>query len=147
LSERFRVTGVDISHEQIALARERVPVAEFLQGDMVALDAVCPPASFDAVTCFYALIHVPREHHARVLENYYRVLKPSGYMLLITGNGNLIDDVDNFFGAEMYWSHFDRATSLQMIRDAGFEIIWDKVVADRPPGSHVLALAGKVKAG
>ncbi len=64
-------------------------------------------------------------------------------MLIITGNGDLPNDVDTFFGAEMYWSHFDRATSLRMIRDAGFEIIWDKVVSDRPSGSHVLALARK----
>lgn len=66
-----------------------------------------------------------------------------GYLLLITGNADLTD-VDDFFGAEMYWSHFDRATSLQMIRDAGFEIVWDQVVADRPSGSHVLALAQKI---
>ncbi|MDE3090804.1 MAG: class I SAM-dependent methyltransferase [Chloroflexota bacterium] len=139
LSERFRVTGVDISAEQIHLARERAPGATFRQQDMVALDV--PPTSFDAITCFYALIHVPRDQHARVLANFYRALRPIGYLLLITGNADLPDDVGDFFGAEMYWSHFDRATSLEMIRSAGFEITWDKVVSDRPSGSHVLALA------
>jgi SAM-dependent methyltransferase len=108
---------------------------------MCSLDV--PPKSFDAVTCFYALIHVPRNQHARVLANFHRALKPGGYLFLIAGNGDLDDSIDDFFGAEMYWSHFDRATSLQMIRDAGFEIIWDKVVSDRPSGSHVLALARK----
>ncbi len=142
LGERFRVTGVDISAEQVALARQRVPRAIFQQQDMTALDL--PPHTFDAVTCFYSLIHVPRDQHARVLANFNRVLKPRGYLLVITGNGDLNDDVDNFFGAEMYWSHFDRATSLEMIREAGFEILWDKIVADRPSGSHVLALARKI---
>jgi SAM-dependent methyltransferase len=141
LSERFRVTGVDLSAEQIALARQHVPHATFFQQDMLALDV--PPQSFDAVTCFYALIHVPRDKHALALANMNRALKIGGYLLLITGNGDLDDDVDEFFGAEMYWSHFNREVSLQMIRDAGFEIIWDKVVADRPSGSHVLALAQK----
>jgi hypothetical protein len=28
-----------------------------------------------------------------------------------------------------------------MIRDAGFEILGNKIVSDRPSGSHVLALA------
>ncbi len=139
LSQRFHVTGVDLSAEQLALARERVPGVTFLQQDMTALDV--PPQSFDAITCFYALIHVPREQHAQVLLGFYRALKPGGYLLLITGNGDLKDDVADFFGAEMYWSHFDRATSLQMVREAGFEIIWDKVVSDRPSGSHVLVLA------
>jgi len=141
LSERFRVTGMDVSAEQIALARARVPRATFFQQDMLALDV--PPCSFDAVTCFYALIHVPRDQHALALVNMNRALKPGGCLLLITGNGDLDDDVDEFFGAEMYWSHFNREVSLQMIRDAGFEIIWDKVVAYRPSGSHVLALAQK----
>jgi ubiquinone/menaquinone biosynthesis C-methylase UbiE len=141
LAERSRVTGVDLSAEQLALARARVPRAAFLRQDMTALDV--PARSFDAVTCFHALIHVPRDQHAGMLANFYRTLKPVGYLLIITGNGDLPNDVDTFFGAEMYWSHFDRATSLQMIRDAGFEIIWNKVVSDRPSGSHVLALARK----
>ncbi len=141
LSERFHVTGVDISAEQLALARTRVPRATFLRQDMTKLDV--PPNSFDAITCFYSLIHVPREHHAHVLANFYRALKTDGLLLLITGNGNLQDDVDDYFGEKMYWSHFDRETSLQMVRDAGFEIIWNKIVADRPSGSHTLALAQK----
>ncbi len=142
LSERFHVTGVDISNEQLRLARQNVLRATFLQQDMTSLDV--PPESFDAITCFYALIHVPRDRHARVLANLSRALKRGGYLLLITGNEDLDDDVDEFFGAPMYWSHFDRATSLRMIRDAGFEIVWDKVVSDRPSGAHVLALARKI---
>ncbi|MBI3741645.1 MAG: class I SAM-dependent methyltransferase [Chloroflexi bacterium] len=143
LSEKFRATGVDISAAQIALARQHVPRATFFQQDMLALDSFCAPQSFDAITCFYSLIHVPRDQHARVLGHFNRVLKARGYLLLITGNGDLNDDIDDFFGATMYWSHFARATSLQIIRDAGFEILWDKIVADRPSGSHVLAFARK----
>lgn len=142
LSEKFRVTGIDISSEQVNLARQHVSNATFLQQDMISLHV--PPNSFDAITCFYALIHVPRNQHARVLENFHRALKPNGLLLLITGNGDLPNDLSDFFGAEMYWSHFDRETSLQMIRDAGFEILWDKVVSDRPSGAHVLALARKI---
>lgn len=61
LSERFRVTGIDISEEQLNLARGNVPRAMFLRQDMVAQNALCAPQSFDAITCFYALIHVPRD--------------------------------------------------------------------------------------
>ena len=141
LSERFNVTGIDISEQQIILARQHVSRATFFKQDMLELDV--PPQSFDAVTCFYSLIHVPRGKHALALANMHCALKVGGYLLIITGNGNLIDDVDTFFGKEMYWSHFDCATSLQMIREAGFQVIWDKVVSDRPSGSHVLVLAQK----
>ena len=141
LAERFRATGVDLSEEQLKLARQNVPSATFLRQNMIDLD--CGAQMFDALTCIYALIHVPREQHTRVLVNFNRALKAGGYMLIITGNKDLLDDVDDFFDAEMYWSHFDRATSVQMIRDAGFEIVWDKVVSDRPSGSHTLVLARK----
>lgn len=141
LCERFRVIGIDLSDEQLRLARRNVPRATFLHHDM--LDLAFAPQSFNAITCFCALIHVPREQHARVLANFHRVLKSNGYLLLITGNEDFLDDVDNFFGAEMYWSHYDRVTSLQMIREAGFEIVWDKVVSDRPKGSHTLGLGRK----
>lgn len=142
-AERFCVTGIDLSQAQVALARQRVPSAEFIQGDMCQLDVLCAPESFDAVTCFYALIHVPREQHARVLEKMHRVLKPKGYLLLVTGNNDTPGDLDEFFGTEMFWSHFNRDTGLQMVRDAGFELVWDKVISDRPSGSHVLVLAQK----
>ncbi|HUG15101.1 MAG TPA: class I SAM-dependent methyltransferase, partial [Thermomicrobiales bacterium] len=61
LAGRLLVTGVDISAAQIALARQLVPDATFLQADMTALDF--PDGAFDAVVSFYAIIHVPREEH------------------------------------------------------------------------------------
>ena len=139
LSERAHVTGIDLSAKQIALARRRVPRATFHRQDMTDLDV--PPQSFDAITCLYALIHVPRDRHARVLAGFRRALRPGGFLLLITGNEDLPEDIDDFFDAEMYWSHFDRIASLRMLRDAGFEIVWEKVVSDRPSGSHLLVLA------
>lgn len=44
------VMGVDFSESMIALAQERVPQAQFLEMNLVALDF--PPASFDLVTSF-----------------------------------------------------------------------------------------------
>src|SRR5262245_60141619 len=45
LAERWRVTGVDISAEQIALAEQHVPDATFIHADMTTLDL--PAGSFD----------------------------------------------------------------------------------------------------
>lgn len=46
LAEARDVIGVDISATQVALARQNVPTATFLQADMTAL--AFEPASFDA---------------------------------------------------------------------------------------------------
>jgi SAM-dependent methyltransferase len=54
----LEVTGVDISAASVAAARQEVPAAQYLVGDMTALDL--PPSSFDLVTAFYSIIHVPR---------------------------------------------------------------------------------------
>lgn len=56
----FRVTGVDLSDTMIERARELVPGARFLRGDVTSVDEVdFDAASFDAVVSFYALIHLP----------------------------------------------------------------------------------------
>ena len=86
LSQFFEVTGVDISEEQIGLARQLVPQADFICGDMTALDF--PQNSFDAICSYYAIIHVPREEHRQLLQTFYHILKPGGFALLCMGAGD-----------------------------------------------------------
>ena len=50
LSERFRVTGVDSSAEQLRLAARNAPEAELVHADF--LEAGLPADSFDAVCSF-----------------------------------------------------------------------------------------------
>lgn len=129
LSQRFYVTGVDISETQIELASANVPNAEFLCQDMTELNFMSE--TFDAICSYYAIIHVPREEHRSIFENFYRMLKPGGYTLLCLGAEDLVDDIDeDFFGTAMYWSHFDTDTYLKMLREAGFNILWSKKVKD-----------------
>lgn len=129
LSERFQVTGVDFSEAQIELAKKNVPSAEFLCEDMSKLNF--PESAFDGITSYYAIIHIPREEHQRLLANFYRMLKPGGFALLCLGAEHLIDDIEeNYLGARMYWSHYDTETYLKILKDCGFSIIWSKRVVD-----------------
>src|SRR5262249_54818182 len=50
LATRFKLTGVDLSARNIALARTHIPTATFLHADMTELEIA--PASFDAVVAF-----------------------------------------------------------------------------------------------
>ncbi len=129
LSQKFKVIGVDFSEEQIELAKKNVPQAEFLCQDMTKLDF--GDDAFDAICSYYAIIHIPREEHQSLIENFYRMLKPNGYALLCLGANNSIDDIEeNFFGTQMYWSHFDSETYLKMLEQTGFSTILSKRVAD-----------------
>ena len=144
LSERFHVTGVDFSDAQIQLARWNVPHATFLCEDMTDLNF--PDNTFDGVTSYYAIIHIPREQHQALLANFHRMLKLGGLALLCLGAEHLIDDIDeNFYGARMYWSHYDRETYLKMLTELGFQLIWSRLVADESceGAKHLFVLAQK----
>ena len=144
LSEKFEVTGVDFSEAQIELAKKNVPNAHFICDDMTRLKF--PANSFDAITSYYAIIHVPREEHQALLADFHTLLKPGGYALLCLGAEHLIDDFDNnFFGARMYWSHFDKETYIQILKDCGFIIHWADLVSDETceGAAHLFVLAQK----
>jgi ubiquinone/menaquinone biosynthesis C-methylase UbiE len=97
LAERSSLTGVDISSEQINLARENIPAARFLCADMGQLDF--PPASFDAVAAFYSIIHVPRDEHAALLQTIATWLRPGGLLVATMGAGSTEGDlVDDWLG-------------------------------------------------
>jgi len=144
LSARFQVTGVDFSEAQIELAKKHVPKGNFICQDMTKL--VFPENTFDGICSYYAIIHIPREDHQPLLQNFHRMLKPGGLCLLCLGAEHLIDDVvENYLGARMYWSHYDAETYLRMLMKCGFSIIWSKQVADETyeGASHLFVLTQK----
>jgi SAM-dependent methyltransferase len=144
LSERLHVTGVDFSEAQIELARKNVPNARFLCEDMTKLDF--PENTLDGICSYYAIIHIPREEHEPLLANFHRMLKPGGIALLCLGAQHLIDDIDeNYLGTRMYWSHYDSETYLKMLKEAGFKLIWSKIVTDETceGAGHLFVLAQK----
>lgn len=144
LSERFRVTGVDFSEAQIGLARKHVPAATFFCRDMTDLDF--PENSFDGICSYYAIIHMPREEHEPLLENFHRLLKPGGVALLCLGAEDLVNDFDDdFLGTRMYWSHYDTETYLGMLKECSFSVNWWRLVADQTCAGarHLFVLAQK----
>jgi len=144
LCQHFNVTGVDFAEEQIRLARQLVPQARFLCQDMTQLTFA--DSSFDAICSYYAIIHIPRQEHRALLQDFYRMLKPSGWVLLCLGADNLERDIaEDYLGARMHWSHYDAETNLNMVRACGFEITWSRVVADAtsPGSAHLFILAQK----
>lgn len=146
LARHFKVTGVDISKQQIALARRNVPTAEFFQADIAQLEF--RPESFDAVIAFYTLIHVPRQEQFQVLQKIREWLRPGGLFVATMSTHSMKRDFgEDFLGARMFWSGFDAETNKRLVEDAGLRIIraqeetsveFDKpvtflwVIADKP---------------
>ena len=122
LAKEFRVTGVDISSKQIALAKQNIPHASFVHSDMTRLSF--PNSSFDAVAAFYSIIHIPRDEKAELLLRIASWLRPGGIMVITMGAHPTEAYLnENFLGKPMYWSNFDSETNRQLVQDAGLQII------------------------
>ncbi|MEU7145260.1 methyltransferase domain-containing protein [Nocardia sp. NPDC046473] len=79
LAERgHKVIGVDSSPDMLALARTRVPEAEFLLGDLHRLPV--DDATVDLVVCALALNH--NSSLDPILAEFARVLRPGGHLVI-----------------------------------------------------------------
>jgi len=136
----FKVTGVDISEEMIKLARENLPGNDYLVKDMAGIDF--PTDSFNAVVSFYAIFHIPREEHLPLLKKLHTFLKTGGYLLITMGSSDWEGTEDDFHGAKMFWSHYDKDKNVELVKQAGFQIIYN--IVDTSGGEkHLVVFAHK----
>jgi ubiquinone/menaquinone biosynthesis C-methylase UbiE len=142
LTDRFRVTGVDISDVQIDRARRLVPGARFVRADMT--EVIFTDDSFGAVLCLYALIHVPIEEQRPLLHRIHRWLVPGGLFLVITGRDAYTGVEKNWLGsnAEMFWSQTDAATFEGWLRESGF-VVRKRAFIPEGASGHTLFLVAK----
>ena len=131
LAGRFRVTGVDLSAEQLRRACERVPGADFHLADLTEVEF--ERGSLAAVVAFYSLNHVPRELLAPLFERMHAWLAPGGLLLAALGQSDLEGWTGDFLGAPSYFSSFPPETNTRLLREAGFTLRRDEVVAIQEP--------------
>jgi ubiquinone/menaquinone biosynthesis C-methylase UbiE len=144
LAERFSVTAADISERQIERARLNVPGARFIKADMAALDFA--ENSFDAVTAFYSITHVPRTQHAALLQSIARWLRPGGLFVVSLGTGDSEGVEEDWLGAPMYFSHFDTRANRVLVQTAGLQTLRAEVETaeeDGRPASFLWVVARK----
>ena len=135
LAERFVVTGVDISAEQIARARGNVPDASFVHADFTEM--TFEPASFDAVASFYAFNHVPRELLGDLFARIRAWLVPGGYLLAALGTGDTPGWTGEWLGTTTFFSSFTPTVNRELLAQAGFTLELDEVVTFREPEGEV----------
>lgn len=133
LAERCAVVGVDLSARQLELARERVPGARFVQADMTTVEF--PAESFDAITAFYSIAHLPREQHAGMFRRIAAWLRPGGHLLAALGHGETDGVEADWLGAPMFFSSYDAPTNRRLLAEAGLDVLVDEAVTmDEPEG-------------
>lgn len=134
----LEAVGLDLSRRQLELAREAVPAVRgrLVHGEMTALPLRAD--SVDAVTAYHSVFHVPRDEHAAVYAEFARVLRPDGLLLSTVGSGAYETTRPDWLGTgrSMFWSAPGRRATRARLRDAGFELVWEREVDD-PLGSSV----------
>ena len=141
LARRYNLTGVDLSPVQIERARELVPGANFICGDMTTM--TFPHESFSAVSCLYALIHVPLAEQPELLASVRRWLQPGGLFLATVGHTawtGLEKDWLGVMGGDMWWSHADADTYRRWLADAGLNVERETFVPEGASG-HTFVVA------
>ncbi len=143
LALRYQVTGVDFSPVQIERARSLVSSATFVCADMTTTEF--PDATFDAVVCLYAIIHVPLADQPAFLRNIARWLRPGGVLLATVGERAWTGTEGDWLGVpggDMWWSHADTATYRRWLADVGLVIERERFVPEGQ-GGHQLVVASK----
>jgi ubiquinone/menaquinone biosynthesis C-methylase UbiE len=124
--------GLDVSRRGLELARDTVPGARLLQGEMTQLPVATD--SVDAVTAYHAVFHVPRADHPAVYREFARVLRPGGTLLMTLPGGRFETVREGWMGGRMLFSAPGREATLSQLREAGFADVRTRTVTD-PLGS------------
>ena len=135
LAAHGRLTGVDISAEQLKRARDRIPAATFVHGDAATVEL--PDGGFDAVVSLYALNNLPREELGALFRRIHGWLRPGGLFLASLAASDLPAWQGDWLGVDMFFSGWDADTTLRLADEAGLEIVDHRVEAMREPEGEV----------
>src|SRR5947209_13317409 len=136
LHERgVHVLGIDVSPRLVEQARQLNPGIEFQQGNMSSLDV--ENEAWGGIVAFYSIIHIPRAEVISVLQEFRRVLRPNGLLLLSFHQGQEIIHLDEWWGEQVWldFIFFERSEMEAYLRAAGFEI---EDSLERPPYAEVV---------
>lgn len=125
LSESTTATafGVDFSRGQLELAAANAPDAALVQGDMTTLPLEA--ATVDAVVAYWSLIHIPMDGHQAVVDEFARVLRPGGRLLVCEGTNRWAGENPDWIesGVRMEWNIAGADATRKQLRNAGFDIV------------------------
>ncbi len=116
------VRGSDLSPTMIEVARHHHPTLEFHVADFRHLPF--ETGSMAGMVAFYAIVHTPPEELPRVFEEWGRVLRPQGLLLLSFHIGEGKTHVDELFGepVDLDFQFHQTASVKSALTQAGFEL-------------------------
>lgn len=118
----LNIRGIDISETCIQIARAQNPQMTFQvmdQGNTSFEDE-----SFDGIISFYSIIHTPKAFLPATFQEFNRILKPDGKLLVVVKEGREEGYQQELLGYEtpIYYSFFSDGEMKRLFEENGFRI-------------------------
>ncbi|MCO6430967.1 MAG: class I SAM-dependent methyltransferase [Deltaproteobacteria bacterium] len=132
--------GLDGSSRMIELARERLPDANFVIGDIRSWDL---PRKYDLITAWDSIFHLPLESHEAVLTKLCCGLTENGVLLFTCGGGETCSSASGDFGGkQFYYSTLGLPEFIRILERNSMAI--RHLEYDQYPENHVVIISQKV---
>ncbi len=120
--KRFKACGIDLSEGMLREAKERYPQGKYIKADMTNIP--CSDGFFDGILANCSLFHIPTELVGKALNEFKRVLKPGGKILLILleGIGEQMVEEPYRPGKYVYTKFYTREEITQLLTEHGFKV-------------------------
>jgi trans-aconitate methyltransferase len=135
----FSVVGIDASEAMLEIAKQQVPEARFVLGDMLVHESA---EQYSGIIAWDSIFHIPRLQHLNVFQKFHQWLLPDGVLLLSLG-GSMWEGTSEMFGHKFFYSGFAPDESLRLLKQAGFEILLSEI-DDPSSHGHIAVLCKKM---
>lgn len=133
----FRVVGVDESQKMLDIAKEEVPEAEFIRGNMVDVQL---PDGFAGAIAWDSIFHVERKYHSTIFKKLAKSLESGGRLLLSVGGSGANSFSSEMFGHKFFYSGHEPEVTRRLLEAEGFRIdVWE--VDDPSSRGHIAIIA------
>jgi len=129
------VEAVDLSEQMVELGRKLVPEAKWAVMDLTKMEY--PDSQFDGVLAAYSIIHLTNENVAKSLEEFARVLRPGGKLLLVVQAGDVPQRTASpIDGREIFVNLQNRITLEAILNPLGL-FVTETETRDHIPGDEL----------
>jgi SAM-dependent methyltransferase len=136
LSARGLAIGVDISFEQLRLARREAPNARLIRADITSV--AFQSRSVDVVAAFHVLNHVPPRFVSMLLRSIAGWLRDGGTLVASFPAGELSESIEpDWLGEPMFFAGIDVGESIQLLDGAGFDLLRSEIVTASGPDGEL----------
>ena len=138
LQQGFRITGVDSSPNLVAIAKGRLPEAEWIVADMRRLDL---KRQFDAVLAWHSFFHLTQDDQRRMFPVFAAHTAPGG-ALMFTSGPRAGPSIGEWQGEPLFHDSLDPAEYKELLATFGFELR-QHIAEDPESGGATVWLADK----